>query len=253
MERETGLAITDLLAYRPAAISLSLISLPFPYASLSFPSCLARIILNSLLSFRGRSYSKTILVVWPTNFAAYRPNLPALHFLPIDLIGSHLNGGHLESSSINNRRTAVAFIPLSSLFPRGETLFHFSPINILEIFKDFPPTTRKFSKTFHQLPGNIQRLFRLQICLSRKSSTTRKYSKTFGAAAINSSNQQQQPAAAISDSNQQQQSATATSSSNQQQQPAATINSSNQQQQSVIATSSFRPTKRIYTIHDDLR
>ena len=123
----------DLLAYQPAAIFLSLISLLFPYASLSFPSCLARIILNSLLSFRGRNYSKTILVVLLTNFAAYRPNRPALHFLPNDLIGSHLNGGHLENSSINNRHTAIAFIPLSSLFPRGETLFLFPLIIILQL------------------------------------------------------------------------------------------------------------------------
>ena len=112
---------------------LSLISLPFPYASLSFPSCLARIILNSLLSCRGRNYSKTIPVVLLTNFAAYRPNRPALHFLPNDLIGSHLNGGHLGNSSINNRHTAIAFIPLSSLFPRGETLFLFPLIIILEL------------------------------------------------------------------------------------------------------------------------
>ena len=59
--RESGWAIFDLLAYRPAAISFSLISLPFPYASLSFPSCLAKFILYSLLSLRGRKYSKTIL------------------------------------------------------------------------------------------------------------------------------------------------------------------------------------------------
>ena len=123
----------DLLAHRPAAIFFSVTSLPFPYASLSFPSCLARIILNPLLSFRGRNYSKTIPVALPTNFAAYRPNRRALHFLPNDLIGSHLNGGHLENSSINNRRTAIAFIPLFSLFPRGETLFLFPLTIILEL------------------------------------------------------------------------------------------------------------------------
>ena len=39
---------------------LSLISFPFPYASLSFPSCLAKFILNSLPSLRGRKYFKTI-------------------------------------------------------------------------------------------------------------------------------------------------------------------------------------------------
>ena len=48
------------LAYRPAAIFLSLIPLPSPYAPLSFPSCLAKFILNSLPSFRGWKFSKTI-------------------------------------------------------------------------------------------------------------------------------------------------------------------------------------------------
>ena len=100
-------------------------------------------------------------------------------------------------------------------------------------------TTRKYSKTFSSanlsLPQIINNLkifkdFSPANCLSRKSSTiSQKYSKTFGAAAINGSNQQQQQAAAISNSNQQQQSATATSSNNQQQQPAAAISNSNQQ------------------------
>ena len=77
---------------------------------------------------------------------------------------------------------------------------------------------------------NIQRLFCLPNCLSRKSSTSQNYSKTFQpATAINSSNQQQQPAAATS------------SSSNQQQQPATAINSSNQQQQPAAATSIILP------------
>ena len=65
-------------------------------------------------------------------------------------------------SSINNQRTAIIFIrllPPNTLLPRGETLFHLPPINILEIFKDFSSTTRKYSRTFHQQPENIQRLF----------------------------------------------------------------------------------------------
>ena len=124
---------------------------------------------------------------------------------------------------------------LFSLFRRGEPLSHFLLISILEIFKDFSPTTRKYSKTFHQhprifkhfssAPENIHKLFRLQNCLSRRSSTIfRKNSKTFWAA-TNSSNHQQQPT-------------TATISSNQQQQPSAAINSSNQHQQSTAAISS---------------
>ena len=123
--------IYSLTGWQP--YSFPLFHFNFPYASLSFPCCLARLILNYLLSFRGRYYSKTVLVVLLTNFAAYRPNRPILHFLPNDLIGSHLNGGHLEKSSINNRHTAIAFIPLSSLFPRGETLFLFPLTIILEL------------------------------------------------------------------------------------------------------------------------
>ena len=117
---------------------------------------------------------------------------------------------------------------LSSLLPRGEPVFHLSPIIILEIFKDLSAA-----------PEKIQRLFRLQVCLSHNSSTiSRKYSKTFWAAAIKRSNQQQQSTAATSSCNQPQQPAAATSSSNQQQQPAAAINSSNQYQQSTAAISS---------------
>ena len=163
--------------------------------------------------------------------------------------------------------------------PRGGTLSHLPLTNILEniqrpftnnpkIFKDFSPTTRKYSKTFHQQPENIQRLFtnnpkifkdffackfvlaanhqqpeniqrlfRLQNCLSRKSSTILwNYSKTFWA--ISSSNQQQQSTAATSSSNQQQQPKAATSNSNQQQQPAAAFNSSNQKQRPATAINS---------------
>ena len=157
----------------------------------------------------------------------------------------------LEVSSINTQCTAIIVIRLllsTTNFPEAKLSSTFlSPI-FWKIFKDF--FACKFVLTTkHQQPENIQRLFRLQICLSRKSSTIfRKYSKTFWAtnssnqqqqptAAINSSNQQQPPAAAINSSNQQQQSTAATSSSNQQQQPAAAINSSHQQQQSTAATS----------------
>ena len=137
------------------------------------------------------------------------------------------------------------------------------------MFKDLSPTTRKYSKTFHQSPENIQRLFRLQVCLSCKSSTTRKYSKTFSPANLSkpqiinnpkkfkdffackivlaanhqlySGNIQRlfgQPTAATNSSNQQQQSATAINSSNQQQQSTAATKSSDQQQKSTAATSS---------------
>ena len=143
-------------------------------------------------------------------------------------------------SSINTKRTAILFIhflPSTTLLPRGETLFHLSPINIVEKFKDFSPTTRNYSKTFHQQPENIQRLFRLQHCLSRKSSAPENIQRLFWPAKLsqpqitnipevfkdfpaNSNNQQKQPAAAMNSSNQQRQPAAATSSNNQQQQSA---------------------------------
>ena len=140
-----------------------------------------------------------------------------------------------DHSSINTQCKAIFIHLLATvnyLLPRGETLLHLPLINVLEIFKNFSPTTRKYSKTFHQQPENIQRLFRpqncltlessapvniqrlfrLQNCRSRKSPISRKYSKTFRpAAATTSSNQQQQSAAATSSSDQQQQSAAATS------------------------------------------
>ena len=48
----------------------------------------------------------------------------------------------------------------------------------LELFKGF--SACKFVlAAIHQFPGFIQRLFRLQNCLSRKSSKSWKYSKTF--------------------------------------------------------------------------
>ena len=213
----------------------------------------------------------------------YRAIRPALYFLPNDPISSRSTGGHLELSSINNRRTATIFIRFLAYFPEA----NLSSTSLSSIFwkksgKDFSPTTRKYSKTFspaklsqpqvsnnpkifkdyfgckivlaanQQQPENIQRLFRLQNCLSRKSATTRKYSKTFWAA-INSSNQQQQSTAATSSSfNQQQQPAAAINSSNQQQQSTAATSISNQEQQ-LAATTSFHPTSSIYTIHDDFR
>ena len=88
----------------------------------------------------------------------------------------------------------------------------------------------------HQNPENIQRLFRLQKCFSRKSSISRKFSKTFRPTSIIPAATSNHPA--INSTNQQQQSTAATSSSNQQQQPATAINSSNQQKQSTATTGS---------------
>ena len=135
-----------------------------------------------------------------------------------------------DHSSINTQRIAIIFIqflPSTTLFPRGEPLFHIPPINILKIIKDFPSITRKYSKT--SSPAELS---------EPQITNFPEIFKEQPAAATNGSNQQQQPAAATSSSNQQQQPAAATSSSNQQQQPAAATSSSNQQQQSPAVTSS---------------
>ena len=128
---------------------------------------------------------------------------------------------------------------LSSPLPRGKPLFYFSPINILEIFKDFSPTTRKYSKIFHQHPKIFKDFF---VLVANLNYIPEIFKHLLGnkqpAATINSSNQQQQPAAAISSSNQQQLSTAAINSSNQQQQSTAAINSSSQQQQSTASISS---------------
>ena len=166
--------------------------------------------------------------------------------------------------------------------PRGETLFHLPLTNILENIQRLFNNNPEIFKDFSSAPENIQRLFRLQICLSRKTSTTRKYSDFFACKfvlaakhqqpgniqrlfslqscrsrksstifwkysktfwATNSSNQQQQPAAAINSSHQQQPPAAATSSSHRQQPKAATSNS-NQQQQPAAAINSSNQKQR---------
>ena len=128
-------------------------------------------------------------------------------------------------------------------------------IKIMEIFKVFFACSFVWAIT-HQYPGNIQKLFRLQNCLSRNSSISWKYSKNFLPANLSepqlinileifkdfftskhhpNSNEQ-------SSSNQLQRSATATSSSNQQ-------SFSNEQQQSTAAISSKKQQQQPEFIH----
>ena len=109
-----------------------------------------------------------------------------------------------------------------------------------KIIQDFSSTTRNFSKAFRlqnclsrksSVPENIHRLFRLKSVLAANHQYSGNIQRLSG--------QQQQPAAATSSSNQQQQSAAATSSSNQQRQSATAI--------------SNHPTSNTYTINADLR
>ena len=141
-------------------------------------------------------------------------------------------------------------LPSTTLLPRGETLFHLHLIKILEMFKDFF-ACKLVSAANHQHPENIRRLFRLQICLSCKSSISWKYSKTLSsassiqaAAIIQQAVSQQQPAI-IQQAVFQPQPAI---SSNQQQQSTAATSSPNHHQQAT-ATTSFRPTSSTYTIN----
>ena len=49
-----------------------------------------------------------------------------------------------DQTSIKTQCRAIKFtrlLPSTTLLPRGETLFHLPPVNILEKFKDFPSTT----------------------------------------------------------------------------------------------------------------
>ena len=121
-------------------------------------------------------------------------------------------------------------ILLKSSFGRDLADFFFLQ---LKIFQDNIKTClsqisssprRIYSKTFFackivlaailHYPGNVQRLFRLQNCLSRKSSISRKYSKTFSPASSTPAASSNHP---VTSSNQQYPSRTQQSSSKQQQ------------------------------------
>ena len=98
-----------------------------------------------------------------------------------------------------SRKSAISW-KHSKIFPPAK-LSQQQPINILKSLKDFltaklsQPQIIDILETFkdffgcknvvaanHRYPGKIQRLFRLQICLSRKSSISWKYSQTFSPA-----------------------------------------------------------------------
>ena len=73
-----------------------------------------------------------------------------------------------------SRKSAI-YWKHSKSFPPSK-LSQQQPINILKSFKDFFACKIVLAAN-HRYPGNIQRFFRLQSCLSRKSSISWKYSK----------------------------------------------------------------------------
>ena len=193
----------------------------------------------------------------------HRANRPALRFSPNDSIGSCSTGGHLEISSINNKRTTRVFIrflayfleanlsstSLPSIFWKYSKTFHQQPENIQRLFINNPKIFKDFFAckfvlaANHQQPENIQRLLRLQLVLAANHQQSESIQRRFRLHLVLAANHQlypgiiqrlfgqQQSTTATSNSKQQQQSAAAINSSNQQQQPAAAISSGNQQQQ----------------------
>ena len=85
-----------------------------------------------------------------------------------------------------SRKSAISW-KQSNIFPPAK-LSQQQPIIILKSFKDFFGCKNVLVAT-HQISQNIQRLFRLQNCLSRKSSASWKNSKTLSPAKLS----QQQP------------------------------------------------------------
>ena len=108
----------------------------------------------------------------------------------IVLAAKHLSPGKIQRlfrlKSCPRRKSSISWKYSKTFSPAKLS----SPqiIDILEIFKDLLPC-KKFLAAFHHYSEKIQRLFRLQNCLSRKSSISWKYSKTFSAAKMS----QQQP------------------------------------------------------------
>ena len=220
---------------------------------LSLPSCLVKIKLNSLPSFLGREYFQTIpnlsqlqilLLTEPTYSLSISHQMILLALAKTGRIRCH--------SRINTQCTAIVIHSLATInyptSPRLNSPTHSSHVNIQKISSLlFHQQARKSSA-----PENIQRLFinnpkiikdffACRIVLAANHQYPGNIQRLCGqqpAAAINSSNQQQQSTARTRSSNQEQQPAAAISSSNQQQSPAAATSSSNQQQQSTAAISS---------------
>ena len=130
---------------------------------------------------------------FPKTFLAYRIVLAANHQYPGNIQRLFRLQICFSCKSSVSRIFSKNFSPAELSQPQI--------INITEIFKDFSAcrtvlaANHRFSEIFkdffaciivlaanHQNPETIQRLFSLQNCLSRKSSTSRKYSKTYWAA-----------------------------------------------------------------------
>ena len=106
------------------------------------------------------------------------------------LAANHRYPGYIQRlfrlQNCRSRKSAISW-KHSKIFPPAK-MSQPQTIYILEIFKDFFGC-KNVSVATHHYSENIQRLFRLQKCLSPKLSISWKYSKTFSAAKMS----QQQP------------------------------------------------------------
>ena len=143
---------------------------------------LAKFILNSLLSLRGRKYSKTISACLAYKFCRLQTQpFPSLRLSQNDLIGSRSNGGHLENSSINNRHTATAFIhafgPTST---RQNSLSLPSQHNfgVKPLLRNYSKTTSKLVLAKFLSPLRNYSKTTSKLVLAKFLSPLRNYSKT---------------------------------------------------------------------------
>ena len=101
----------------------------------------------------------------------------------IILVATHQNSGNIEGlfglQICLSRKSSISW-NYSKTFSAAK-LSQQQTIKNLKIFKDSFACKIVLAAN-HLYPGNIQRLFRLQNCLSRKSSIYWKYSKTFSTA-----------------------------------------------------------------------
>ena len=101
----------------------------------------------------------------------------------IVLAANHLHPGNIQRifrlQNCLSRKSSISWKCSKTFSPAK--LSQLQIIDILEIFKDFFGCKFVLAAN-HRYPGNIQRLFRLQICLSPKSSISWKYSKSFSLA-----------------------------------------------------------------------
>ena len=101
----------------------------------------------------------------------------------IVLVATHQNSQNIQRlfrlQSCPRRKSSISWKYSKTFSPAK--ISQQQPIIILKKFKDFSACEIALAAN-HRYPGNIQRLFRLQICLSRKSSISWKYSKIFSPA-----------------------------------------------------------------------